>query len=157
MSGCDFLSIGDVRMVRVRNISPCTLTTPQIWRFCACWASFFSEEPFEGLCWASIFAPTGTVPVLDAAWRILGWLRWGFCAMRSPLAACRRRVGGLDGVIPPGWWRRGRASRWCGRQSADPLGEKRRKGAVLAEWVCTLAYLLSVVVCRSHANPLLQA
>ena len=25
----------------------------------------------------------------------------GFCAMRSPLAACRRRVGGLDGVIPP--------------------------------------------------------
>ena len=29
------------------------------------------------------------------------WLRWGFCAMRSPLAACRRRVGALDGVIPP--------------------------------------------------------
>ena len=28
------------------------------------------------------------------------WLRWGFCAMRSPLAACRRRVGALDGVIP---------------------------------------------------------
>ena len=31
------------------------------------------------------------------------WLRWGFCAMRSPLAACRRRVGGLDGVIHPVW------------------------------------------------------
>ena len=30
---------------------------------------------------------------------------WGFCAMRSPLAACRRRVGSLDGVIPPVWWR----------------------------------------------------
>ena len=30
-----------------------------------------------------------------------GWLRWGFCAMRSPLTACRRRVGALDGVIPP--------------------------------------------------------
>ena len=28
-----------------------------------------------------------------------GW--GGGCAMRSPLAACRRRVGGLDGVIPP--------------------------------------------------------
>ena len=28
-----------------------------------------------------------------------GW--GGVCAMRSPLAACRRRVGGLDGVIPP--------------------------------------------------------
>jgi len=26
---------------------------------------------------------------------------WGFCAMRSPLAVCRRRVGGLDGVNPP--------------------------------------------------------
>ena len=26
---------------------------------------------------------------------------WGFCAMRSPLAVCRRRVGSLDGVIPP--------------------------------------------------------
>ena len=30
-----------------------------------------------------------------------GGCGWGFCAMRSPLAACRRRVGGLDGVIPP--------------------------------------------------------
>ena len=30
---------------------------------------------------------------------------WGFCAMRSPLAVCRRRVGSLDGVIPPVWWR----------------------------------------------------
>ena len=33
--------------------------------------------------------------------RTWGWLRWGVCAMRSPLAACRRRVGALDGVIPP--------------------------------------------------------
>ena len=32
-------------------------------------------------------------------------LRWGFCAMRSPLTARRRRVGALDGVIPPDWWR----------------------------------------------------
>ena len=53
------------------------------------------------------------------------WLRWGFCAMRSPLSARRRRVGALDGVIPPGWWRRDRDFRWCGRQSADPLDESR--------------------------------
>ena len=33
---------------------------------------------------------------------------WGFCAMRSPLVVCRRRVGGLDGVNPP-VWRRGHA------------------------------------------------
>ena len=89
-------------------VRPARSQHPKFSVFVRAGASFFSEEPFEGLCWASIFAPTGTVPVLDAAWRILGWLRWGFCAMRSPLAACRRRVGGLDGVIPPGWWRRGR-------------------------------------------------
>ena len=40
-------------------------------------------------------------PVLDAMRCTSGWWRWGFCAMRSPLVACRRRVGGLDGVIPP--------------------------------------------------------
>ena len=45
------------------------------------------------------------VQVLDAMRCTSGWLRWGFCAMRSPLAACRRSVGGLDGVIPPDWWR----------------------------------------------------
>ena len=38
---------------------------------------------------------------LVAMRRTWGWLRWGVCAMRSPLAACRRRVGALDGVIPP--------------------------------------------------------
>ena len=27
--------------------------------------------------------------------------RWGFCAMRSALSACRRRVAPLHGVIPP--------------------------------------------------------
>ena len=27
--------------------------------------------------------------------------RWGFCAMRSALSACRRRVAPLNGVIPP--------------------------------------------------------
>ena len=32
----------------------------------------------------------------------------------------------------------------CARQTADPLGEKRWKQAVLAEWVCTLAELVGV-------------
>ena len=28
----------------------------QKWRFLACWAKFFAEEPLEGLCWAKFFA-----------------------------------------------------------------------------------------------------
>ena len=32
----------------------------------------------------------------------------------------------------------------CGRQTADPLGEKCWKQAVLAEWVCTLVELVGV-------------
>ena len=42
---------------------------------------------------------------LRRSWMRCGALQggcgWGVCAMRSPLATCRRRVGGLDGVIPP--------------------------------------------------------
>ena len=47
--------------------------------------------------------------------------------------------------------------RWCGRQSAAPLGEKRRKSPVFAEWVCVLADSVSVVACWSHVNTLLRA
>ena len=83
-------------------------------------------------------------------------LRWGFCAMRSPLAACRRRVGALDGVIPPVWWRRSRESRGCGCQTADPLGEKSPKTTVSGEWVYDLAESIAVVVHCSHVNPLLR-
>ena len=45
----------------------------------------------------------------------------------APCEALCRRVAGVShpctGVIPPDWRRRGRGSWWCGRQSADPLGE----------------------------------
>ena len=58
--------------------------------------------------------------------------------MRSPLEAFRRRVGALDGAIPPAGWRRGRGLERCSCQSADPLGEKRPNTTVLAEWVCAL-------------------
>ena len=44
---------------------------------------------------------------------------WGFCAMRSPLAACRRRVGSLDGVIPPVWWRGHAMGSWGLRVSSN--------------------------------------
>ena len=78
----------------------------------------------------------------------------GVCAMRSPLAACRRRVGGLDGVIPPARWRRGLGLERCCCQSADPLDAKHPQTTVLAEWVCTLADSLSGVAWWSHAKPL---
>ena len=83
--------------------------------------------------------------------------RWGFCTTRSLRAACRRRVGPSCSAIPPVWWRRGRRLRWYGRRSADPLGEKSPKPTVLAEWVCVLADVVSVVARWSHVNPLLRA
>ena len=75
-----------------RKSSPSAGKMTQKWRFMACWANFFAEMPLEGACWANFFAPTGTAPVLDAARRTSGWLRWGFCSIRSWLPACRRRV-----------------------------------------------------------------
>ena len=72
--------------------------------------------------------------------------------MRSPLEAFRRRVGALDGAIPPAGWRRGRGLERSSCQSADPLGEKRPKTTVLAEWVCALADSLSGVVCCVHVD-----
>ena len=50
--------------------------------------------------------------------------RRGFCTTRSPLAACRRRVGPPCSAIPPDWRRRGRGLRCWGAQTADHLGEK---------------------------------
>ena len=88
------------------------------------WCSFWAQW----CCWFQrrhVVAPIGPAPRSCGRRGARGWLRWGFCAMRSPLMACRRRVGALDGVITPDSWQRGRESRRCGRQSADPLGEKR--------------------------------
>ena len=45
-----------------------------------------------------------------------------------------------------------RSGRCCG-QSADPLGERRPKTTVLAEWVCTLADSLSGVACCPDRFP----
>ena len=45
----------DRMCVRARKSLPCSLTTPQIRRFCACRAKFFAETWLEARCWASIF------------------------------------------------------------------------------------------------------
>ena len=44
--------------------------------------------------------------------------------------------------------------RWCGAQSADHLGEKRRKSGVVGEVVCVLGAVVSVVVAVLAAGPL---
>ena len=85
---------------RARKSSPCALKMAQNRRFLARGASFFAEELLEGRCWASFFAPTAPAPVLDAAPRTSGWLRWGGCSIRSWLAACRRRVVPLMTPFP---------------------------------------------------------
>ena len=79
----------------------CTLKTPQNWRFYACWANFFAEEPLKGRCWASFFAPIGPEPRSCRRRGARGWLRWGFCSIRSWLAVCCRRVVPLMTPFPP--------------------------------------------------------
>ena len=49
---------------KARKSLPCELKTPQIRRFCACWASFFAEVPLWGPCRANFFAPTDIAPGL---------------------------------------------------------------------------------------------
>ena len=122
-------------------------------RFVAYRANFFTEMPVEGRCWASFFAPIGPASVLDVARRTSGWLWWGFCSIRSWLAEYLRRVAALMMQFPPVWWRRSRESRGCGRQSADPLGEKSPKTTVSGEWVYDLAELIAVVVRCSRVTP----
>ena len=119
MSGCDFLPIGDVRVVRVRKSSPCALKTPQIWRFCACWASFSRKSRWRGRA-GRVFSRQSA---LCRPWKQLDALQTGGggglrhakpSGGASP--ACRR----LGWRHSPGWWRRGRASRWCGRPNCRP-------------------------------------
>ena len=76
--------------------------------------------------------------------RTWGWLRWGVCAMRSPLAACRRRVGALDGVIPPRLVAVSSQFAVVSWPNCRPIGGKSPKMALLAEWVCSLAELVGV-------------
>ena len=61
----------------------------------------FAEMLLKGLCWASSFAPIGPAPRSCRRVGARGWLRWGFCSIRSWLAACRRSVVPLMTPFPP--------------------------------------------------------
>ena len=88
-------------IAKVRESSPSALKLAPIRRFCVCWASFLRRCRWRGCAGRA----SSRQLALRWSWMRCGALQggcgWGFCAMRSPLAACRRRVGGLDGVIPP--------------------------------------------------------
>ena len=97
----NFSPCGAVFIAHARKSSPFKPKTGEKCCFQACWANYFAEMPLEGLCWASFFAPID--PELRSCRRrgARGWLRWGFCSIRSWLAACRRRVVPLVTPFPP--------------------------------------------------------
>ena len=80
-------------IAKAQKSSPCALKTPQLRRICACWASFFAEEPLEGPCWARFFAPTGAAP---RSCRCRGALRADCGGGFAPCEALWRRVAGVS-------------------------------------------------------------
>ena len=81
----------------------------------------------------------------------------GVCAMRSPLAARRRRVGGLDGVIPRVGGGAAAPRGGVAAQIADHLAHYCPCTSFFAEVVCDLGKTEWCVMSCSHANPLLRA
>ena len=79
--------------LHARKSSPCALTTPQIRRFCACWASFFAEMPLEERCWAKFFAPTGATAGLSVPLAFSRPVAGGGFALHE---AFSRRVAGVS-------------------------------------------------------------
>ena len=127
---------------------------------------FFRGRVAGGIVLGEYFRAKRPAPVLEAARRTSGWWRWGFCAMRSPFAACRtfawRNSPRLLAARPR---LEGR-----GHQTADPLGEIVENGLLVARWSAFWAQrCLSWCVVRtrprycerepaiSHVNPLLRA
>ena len=61
----------------------------------------FRGNAAEGAVLGEFFAPIGPEPRSCRQRGARGWLRWGFCSIRSWLAACRRRVVPLMTPFPP--------------------------------------------------------
>ena len=61
----------------------------------------FRGRATGGAVLGEFFAPIGPEPRSCRRRGARGWLRWGFCSIRSWLAACRRRVGVLMMQFPP--------------------------------------------------------
>ena len=62
---------------------------------------FFRGNAAGGSVLGEFFAPIGPAHRSCGRRGARGWLRWGFCSIRSWLAACRRRVVPLVTPFPP--------------------------------------------------------
>ena len=62
---------------------------------------FFRGNAAGGSVLGEFFAPIGPAHRSCGRRGARGWLRWGFCSIRSWLAACRRRVVPLMTPFPP--------------------------------------------------------
>ena len=122
-------SKGGGGFIWARNSSPCALKTPQIWRFCARWASFSRKSRWSGCagrvfsCDRVVIAGAGLIlsrrgTVLlhccpasivcgnrsqapQASGRPPDLWRWGFCSIRRWRALYARRVAALMMQLPP--------------------------------------------------------
>ena len=62
---------------------------------------FFRGNAAEGAVLGDFFAPIGPAPRSCRRRGARGWLRWGFCSIRSFASACHRRVTPLMTPFPP--------------------------------------------------------
>ena len=90
-------------------------------------------------------------------WRTSGRWRWGFCSIRSWLAAYLRRVAALMMRFPPIG---GGVAEVCGGVAAKVQthwAKIAENGVLWARWSAFWAQRCSGVVCWSHASLLLRA
>ena len=87
------------RLVR-EKVPPARSKHPKIGVFTLAGRTFRGNAA-EGAVLGDFFAPIGPAPRSCRRRGARGWLRWGFCSIRSWLAACRRRVVPLMTPFPP--------------------------------------------------------
>ena len=83
-----------------------------------------------------------------------------FCTTRSPLAACRRRVGPPCSAIPPVWWLRGSALRGRGRPTKAILHVIPRRllhSLNYNHWNCNVCRLSQKVTALNYVRLLEEA
>ena len=134
---------------------------------------FCPEAARCGCCWANNVvlwcSPCASWRAMAAPWRCSRALRpgspgprrsprrwWGFCSMRSWLAACRRRVAPLHGAIPPigGGVAAVRGGVTPTLQTTSVKNAD--NGLLVAKWSAFWAHQCLAVVRCSHVNPLLR-